>query len=277
MQISYKHSMVLSLVCIGLVSGCSSSLQRAPVEERVTGSSVKSQSSTSQPAGNYVVRKGDTLVSIALENGANWHDLAKWNRLDNPSALQVGQQLRLANPASAPPPAAVVPADPTPGLADNAVVEVKPITLPGVAPGTASPPSSPVNGIAKPNVLRESEQEWVWPIAGMVVEKFVEGKNKGIDIAANVGDPVIAVADGKVIYASNSLPGYGNLVIIKHDPVYLTAYAHNKVLTVKQGAAVKKGQKIAEVGKVDGERVKLHFEVRKQGKPVDPLKYLPVR
>ncbi len=114
-----------------------------------------------------------------------------------------------------------------------------------------------------------------WPSKGNVIDRFDEGKNKGIDISGKSGDPIQAAADGKVVYAGNSLRGYGNLVIVKHDNTYLTAYAHNKTLLVKEGDSVKKAQKIAEMGNTDADQVKLHFEVRKHGKPVDPMSYLP--
>jgi len=116
-----------------------------------------------------------------------------------------------------------------------------------------------------------------WPGNGAVLTGFDEVKNKGVDIAGNAGDPVLAAAEGKVVYAGSGLRGYGNLIILKHNNTYLTAYAHNQTLLVKEDQTVKRGQKIAEMGNSDADRVKLHFEVRKQGKPVDPTKYLPAR
>jgi lipoprotein NlpD len=116
-----------------------------------------------------------------------------------------------------------------------------------------------------------------WPHSGQVITGFDETKNKGLDFAGKAGDPVLAAADGKVVYAGSGLRGYGNLVILKHNNTYLTAYAHNQTLLVKEEQAVVKGQRIAEMGNSDADRVKLHFEIRKQGKPVDPSKYLPSR
>jgi lipoprotein NlpD len=121
----------------------------------------------------------------------------------------------------------------------------------------------------------DTEIKLSWPSKGNVIDRFDEGKNKGIDISGKSGDPIQAAADGKVVYAGNSLRGYGNLVIVKHDNTYLTAYAHNRTLLVKEGDSVKKAQKIAEMGNTDADQVKLHFEVRKHGKPVDPMSYLP--
>jgi lipoprotein NlpD len=118
---------------------------------------------------------------------------------------------------------------------------------------------------------------WLWPASGPVLAGFDEVKNKGVDIGGAAGDPVLAAADGRVVYVGAGLRGYGNLIILKHDNVYLTAYAHNRTLLVKEDQSVLRGQKIAEMGNSDTDRVKLHFEVRRQGKPVDPVKYLPTR
>ena len=118
---------------------------------------------------------------------------------------------------------------------------------------------------------------WIWPAQGALIAGFSEVKNKGLDIGGKAGDPVIAAADGRVVYAGAGLRGYGNLIILKHNNTYLTAYAHNQTLLVKEDQSVQKGQKIAEMGNSDADRVKLHFEIRKQGKPVDPARYLPAR
>ena len=117
----------------------------------------------------------------------------------------------------------------------------------------------------------------MWPAAGSVVAGFDDAKNKGLDIAGKAGEPVLAAADGKVVYAGAGLRGYGNLIILKHNNTFLTAYAHNQTLLVKEDQSVKKGQKIAEMGNTDADRVKLHFEIRRSGKPVDPSRYLPGR
>ena len=119
--------------------------------------------------------------------------------------------------------------------------------------------------------------DFIWPANGRVIAGFDEAKNKGIDIAGQAGDPIVAAADGQVVYAGSGLRGYGNLIILKHNNTYLTAYAHNRTLLVKEDQRVSKGQKIAEMGNTDADQVKLHFEVRRQGKPVDPAKYLAAR
>jgi lipoprotein NlpD len=125
----------------------------------------------------------------------------------------------------------------------------------------------------------DEEVGWSWPAPGntTVIAGFDEPRNKGLDIAGKLGDPVLASADGRVVYAGAGLRGYGNLIILKHNNTYLTAYAHNQTLLVKEDQTVRKGQKIAEMGSSDTDRVKLHFEIRRQGKPVDPAKYLPVK
>jgi len=140
---------------------------------------------------------------------------------------------------------------------------------PAVKPAPASAPQAPAGG--------EEEIAWLWPAQGTPVASFDEVKNKGIDIAGKAGDPVLASADGRVVYSGAGLRGYGNLIILKHNNTYLTAYAHNQTLLVKEDQSVRKGQKIAEMGNSDADRVKLHFEIRRQGKPVDPAKYLPAR
>jgi lipoprotein NlpD len=262
------------------LAGCSStSLNRAPVEERLTrpgigtepvavaapvvaGAPVRSLpgSENAGKPGYYTVKPGDNLLRISMDHGVSSRDIAAWSHVDNPNRIEVGQVLRVAPPV------------------DNLVV-VKPVSRPAVtespvaAPGTAS--SAPVSA-PKPAVA-EGEVNWIWPAAGSVLAGFDEVKNKGIDIAGAIGEAVLAAADGRVVYVGAGLRGYGNLIILKHDNVYLTAYAHNQTLLVKEDQTVTKGQKIAEMGNSDADRVKLHFELRRQGKPVDPAKYLPSR
>jgi len=150
---------------------------------------------------------------------------------------------------------------------------VKPPQSAASASNSASP--TPANNLVTADTAEEAVS-FQWPTRGSVLAGFDEVKNKGVDIAGKAGDPVLAAADGKVVYAGSGLRGYGNLVIIKHNNTYLTAYAHNQSLLVKEDQAIKRGQKIAEMGNSDADQVKLHFEIRRQGKPVDPAKYLPV-
>ena len=214
--------------------------------------------------GYYSVRSGDTLTKIALDHGQAWRDIAKWNGLDNPNVIEVDQVLRVAPPVSA---EAKAPANQrqasTPQVAQAQNAQQ---AAPQAAPQAASPANTTDDGLA-----------FAWPHQGAVLAGFDEAKNKGLDFAGKAGDPVMAAADGKVVYAGSGLRGYGNLVILKHNNTYLTAYAHNQTLLVKEDQAVQKGQRIAEMGSTDADRVKLHFEIRKQGKPVDPTKYLPSR
>jgi lipoprotein NlpD len=213
------------------------------------------------PPGYYRVKRGDTLIRIALDQGQSYRDIVRWNNLTDPNVIEVDQLLLVRPPAGK--------------------MTVKPLTSPAATPAPqknadqrmAEPAPEPKIEAVKPDApppgIRLS-----WPAKGKVVEDFVDGKNKGIDIAGKLGDPIQAASDGRVVYAGNSLRGYGNLVIVKHDNTYLTAYAHNRNLLVKEGDAVRKGQKIAEMGDTDANSVRLHFELRVNGKPVDPLPFL---
>lgn len=207
------------------------------------------------PAGYYRVKRGDTLARIALDNGQSPRDLARWNNLSNPNLIEVGDLILVR-----PPEGSKMTVKPTPRSSGE------------MSKGEVSKAETPKAEAAK-EVVAEPGIRLEWPAKGKVVEEFSE-KTKGIDIAGKLGEPITAASDGKVVYAGNSLRGYGNLVIIKHDNTYLTAYAHNRNLLVKEGDAVKKGQKIAEMGDTDTNSVKLHFELRVNGKPVNPMPYL---
>ncbi len=254
--------------------------------------------------GYYTVRPGDTLIRIGLDAGQSWRDIARWSNIDNPNIIEVGQVLRIIPPgtvqvAAAPLPAvATAPAAPAsdavvtrPVSTPNAVTATTlpaagtrtaaatpattPTPTPSVTPApAASPPAPPASSPSDEDI------GWIWPItggAGNVITRFDEASNKGVGISGKLGDPVLAAGDGRVVYAGAGLRGYGNLVILKHNNTYLTAYAHNQTLLVKEDQTVRKGQKIAEMGNSDSDRVKLHFEIRRQGKPVDPLRFLPTR
>lgn len=269
---SLNRRLGLCLVAAMLVlAGCSSkSLNRAPVEDRtrstVTAPTVGSNEGVpvKQPQGFenagkpgfYTVKPGDTLTRIALEHGQGPQDIARWSNVENPNRIEVGQVLRVVPPV------------------ESGVV-VKPVSKPVVTEAVAGPAA--VAASAAKTAAAEGDINWIWPANGVVLAAFDDVKNKGLDIGGAAGDPVLAAADGRVVYVGAGLRGYGNLIILKHDNVYLTAYAHNRTLLVKEDQAVLKGQKIAEMGNSDADRVKLHFEVRRQGKPVDPAKYLPVR
>ncbi|NIM43451.1 MAG: peptidoglycan DD-metalloendopeptidase family protein [Hydrogenophaga sp.] len=265
-----------------LVSACSTRVSRpAPVEDRGTSRSAAETSAPApapaQPRVGYVtVQPGDTLYRIALNAGQDWRDIATWNNLPNPNAIEVGQLLRVVPPAAtaaapAPAPNGVSTAPVTSsGVTSRPLSETSPAAAPAPAP-PAAPAPAPAPAAAG------DEIQFVWPASGAVIANFDENTNKGVSIGGKIGDPVVAAADGRVVYAGAGLRGYGNLIILQHNNTYLTAYAHNQALLVRENQAVRQGQKIAEMGSSDTDRVKLHFEVRRQGKPVDPLSHLPKR
>ncbi|CAB3748964.1 peptidoglycan DD-metalloendopeptidase family protein [Paraburkholderia solisilvae] len=206
--------------------------------------------------GFYRVERGDTLSKIARDNRQPVQNIVRWNNLSNPDSIEVGQVLRVA------PPAGTATAS-TGSTRARSGAAVEPRATPA-----ETAPAAPAN--APPISL-------VWPAAGTVIHRF-DGKNsKGIDIADSAGTPVVAAAAGTVVYAGNGLRGYGNLLIIKHNADYLTAYAHNRALLVKEGQTVQQGQKIAEMGDSDNDRVMLHFELRYDGRSIDPSRSLPPR
>jgi len=273
-----------SAVALCFLAACATRFDQAPVVDQTatlgTGAARPAVPLGPPPPGYYRVKPGDTLYRIALENGQNYRDIAAWNNLANPSQIEVDQLLRVvppgANVASVTPGVvtAPVPAGNVQSLAPgqavppvygsgSTVAAIAPQAQPGLNAQPATP-TAPAGAIAL-----------AWPVHGPILNSFDDARNKGINIGGAAGDPVRAAADGRVVYAGNGLRGYGNLIIIKHDATFLTAYAHNGALMVKEGDAVTRGQKIAEMGNSDSDRVMLHFEVRRQGKPVDPMKFLP--
>jgi lipoprotein NlpD len=274
---------VLSVLAALLVTaGCSTQrlAQPAPVEDRSsTRTEVKSLPGAENAGkpGYYTVRPGDTLFRIALDSGQPWRDVQTWNNLSNPNVLEVGQVLRVVPPAGVAPVVVAAPAAPltasTSAVTSTGVVP-RPLAPAGTATASVTPAPAPA---VAPEPAGADDINFVWPAQGTLVATFDEAKNKGVSIAGRVGDAVVAAADGRVVYAGAGLRGYGNLIILKHNNTYLTAYAHNQALLVREDQAVKQGQKIAEMGSSDTDRVKLHFEVRRQGKPVDPLNHLPKR
>jgi lipoprotein NlpD len=272
---------------LSALAGCTITATReAPVSERsasptapATPAPEVAKPAVPRPApadGNYVVQPGDTLYSIATSFGRDVKDLARWNNLDDPAKIRVGQSVRVVPPATES--AAVMPVSPT-SPATTRPIDGTSTTSPA-APSTAAEPSNvtgPVASIPETKPAPPPASDWIWPANGRVIDKFDEKKNKGISIAGKEGDPVVASADGQVVYSGSGLRGYGNLVILKHNDGFISAYAHNRQILVKQGQMVKRGQRIAEVGRSDTTQPKLHFEIRRQGKPVDPLAYLPPR
>ena len=282
----------LALVATLVIAGCSTPSGPVPVEDRGTMSrSTGSTPGTGLPPittdasgkplqgienygkpGYYSVRPGDTIRRIANETGQTWQNIARWNSLDNPDLIEVGQVLRVVPPTAS---TAAAPAT----VESNGVVTRPVAPQPAVvASAPAAAASAPAKPAAPPAAASGDEDlGWIWPAQGSLIAGFDEAKNKGLDISGKAGDAVLAAADGRVVYAGAGLRGYGNLIILKHNNTYLTAYAHNQALLVKEDQSVQKGQKIAEMGNSDADRVKLHFEIRRQGKPVDPARYLPSR
>ncbi len=287
------HRMITAMLAaaLALLAGCTSPTTRAPVEDRA--GMIGAGAPTDAPArplpgaenegkpGYYTVRKGDTLIRIGLESGQNWRDVARWNNLENPNAIEVGQVIRIAPPvgatsvaAAVTPPERGVVARPLPPASAAVVAQPPAQPPPLVAPAT--PPPTPVAAAAQDSGS-DDEPRFIWPTGGSLLAGFDEQRNKGLDIGGRPGDAVLAAADGRVVYSGAGLRGYGNLIILKHNNTFLTAYAHNRALLVKEDQSVQKGQKIAEMGDTDADRVKLHFEIRRQGKSVDPARYLPAR
>ena len=267
-----------------LAAGCTTQANKAPVEDR--GSSmggVTSSVASDKPLpgaenagkpGYYTIKPGDTLIRIGLEHGQSWKDIARWSNLDNPNLIEVGQVVRVV-----PPSVNAASGSATSGGRGVAPVVVTPVASQGAssaAAATSTPAATPTPTPA-PVAKGADDLDFMWPAGGSLLAGFDEQRNKGFDIGGKAGDAVVAAADGKVVYAGAGLRGYGNLIILKHNNTYLTAYAHNQSLLVKEDQSVRKGQKIAEMGSTDADRVKLHFEVRRQGKPVDPARYLPSR
>lgn len=306
----------LAVVLSALLLAACASIGQAPVVERSGGKTTQPATAPSAK-DLYTIKKGDTLYSIALDHGLDHRELAAWNNIENPNRIRIGQQLRVKSPsapADASSDAVVTQPigagtsaveqrslDSSPVAAGSNTSQFKTEPKAGKLPyseetlaqaqrsqesasavvAKAEPKPEP-----KPEVKAAPAAEasagaddvaWIWPSSGKLVGQFSESGSKGVDIGGKAGDPVIAAGDGKVVYAGTGLRGYGKLIIVKHNATFLSAYAHNQMLLVKEGQNVSKGQKIAEMGNSDADQVKLHFEVRRQGKPVDPLKYLPQR
>ena len=253
----------------------------------------------------HVVKKGDTLYSIALDYGQDYRELAAWNNLDDPGLIKIDQRLRLFPPDSV---GEATTAQPTPlpapmatpvfsepkarklPYSEQALAQLKmpvpkaaatPAPVPAVPPAkspTASTAHATPAPVQKEAPSGDGKMIWEWPAQGRLLYGFGQGANqKGVGIEGRNGQPVLAAAPGKVVYSGIGLRGYGKLIIIKHNASYLSVYAHNSQILVKEGQTVAKGQKIAEIGDTDSDRIALHFEIRRLGKPIDPLQYLPER
>jgi lipoprotein NlpD len=290
------------LLIASILAGCASRGQRAPVFDRAEAE--KKNAATAKGGARekdwrpevYVVQKGDTLYSIAFNYGFDYHELAELNRIGDPSLISIGQEIRLfpGRSGSGYPPA-MVEAKPIESLlkeqpkvvkyaySEAAMAQIEKVQEQKFRPAMVAKVES------KPDTRTETAIDdgaddadeaglgWSIPAQGKLIGGFSESANrKGIDIAGTLGQPVFASAPGKVVYSGSGLRGYGKLIIIKHNKTYLSAYAHNDKILVKEGQSVTRGQKIAAMGNTDTDQVKLHFEVRRFGKPVDPAKYLPL-
>lgn len=242
---------------VAVVAGCASS---TVIREPRSGSRGPSGSSSSpvrnsvpKPGATVTVRRGDTLYGLATRNGIAASDLAAWNGLPPPYTIHPGQSLRLYPPGAGAPPVASAPSGPSSG---------------GSAPAAPAP---------RPAAPASSGFSWRWPADGQIINRFSAGDptKQGVDIAGSGGSPVRAAADGVVVYSGSGLVGYGELIIVKHNDSWLSTYGHNRRRLVNEGAVVKAGQQIAEMGRSGAPRDMLHFEIRYNSKPVDPLLYLP--
>jgi len=300
--------LVLSGACLGL-QACASSKHASPVVDRSPGikSSAVPTSVFNTPDREkdwrpriYIVQQGDTLFSIAFNYGFDYRELAEMNGIADPSVIKIGQEIRLFRDENAPRPVIIPAQPPAPVIKDgpvaikyayseSAVAELEKgapskeaTTKPAAAPAEKAPSVQKAEPAPQPpaqTAIAADEEGLTWrmPSDGKLISSFSEADNrKGVDIAGKMGQPVYASAGGKVVYSGSGLRGYGKLVIIKHNPTYLSAYAHNSKILVKEGQSVQQGQKIAEMGNTDSDQVKLHFEVRRYGKPVDPARYLPL-
>ena len=217
--------------------------------------------------GQYAVRRGDTLFSIAFRYGWDWKALAARNNIAAPFTIVPGQVIRFDGRSGTQPA----------GGSTTTVVSSSSGSKTTVIKRSATAASAPA--AVAPMPAGPAPKGWGWPSNGIFIRKFSSNGslNKGIDIAGDLGQPVLAASDGSVVYAGSGLRGYGELIIIKHSDTYVSAYGHNRRLLVREGQQVKVGQTIAEMGSTGTDRVKLHFEIRRQGKPVDPLQFLPRR
>lgn len=298
-----------------LLAGCFSQQPAPAVDRNSKVQSRTAATQQLSGPGYYTVKRGDTLYRIALDQGQAYMDIVAWNNIANPSAIREGQVLRIAPPGAEENGGSVVARPIDSGTAIESRSLDQPSAAPSAVMGlggavkreprvgkepysdeayarlnsngeaAAKPaetrieakPEPAVPPVVPPVASGPDDVPWLWPSAGKLTAPFSEAGNKGLDFAGKAGDPVLAAGDGKVVYAGAGLRGYGELVIVKHNATFLSAYAHNRKILVKEGQQVSRGQKIAEMGNTDADSVKLHFEIRKQGKPVDPAQYLPKR
>jgi lipoprotein NlpD len=291
MNSSIGLRLVFTLLTLLALAACATRQDSAPVVDRTkVAPKPPAPAAAAQPGAEfYVIKRGDTLYSIALEHGVDYRELAQWNGLNDPTKISVGQQLRVK-----PPPERAAQQERNPVVVGAAKgtgrPEARPLEAPGAQgsgdAGTKTNPKAqrlPYSKETAASIAREEPREpkdaeaiaFIWPAKGKVIAGFSEPRSKGIDIEGRIGDPVIAAAAGRVTYIGNGIPGLGKLIVLKHENGFITVYAHNKEIVVKEQQLVARGQKIAELGATDAGRPKLHFQIRKGSVPVDPMRYLP--
>jgi lipoprotein NlpD len=276
-------TLMAAMACALLLAGCAkTTVVRSPSASRPSPATA-----TTRPAhagATTTVRKGDTLYRIAKAKGVSALDLAMWNRIAPPYTIHPGQVLRLTSPetprpARPDPPQTASTTRPSAGTGKPVATGKPPAATPA-KPATTTAPAKPAQApapVATP--VPAAGFAWRWPADGALVGRFIVGDptRQGIDIAGNSGAPVRAAADGVVVYSGAGLVGYGELIIIKHSEQWLSAYGHNRARLVNEGQRVKAGDQIAEMGRSGASRDMLHFEIRYNGKPQDPLQALPKR
>ncbi|QIH06523.1 MULTISPECIES: peptidoglycan DD-metalloendopeptidase family protein [unclassified Pseudomonas] len=273
--------LMIGLVLSSLLVGCSSTKSSSMgVVDRNSNAAPQRPTVTT---GQYVVRRGDTLFSIAFRYGWDYKALAARNNIAEPYTIHPGQTIRFDGRTGTAPATVVTSTQTSASSSSKTTVIRRPATTttPPATGANSSPAGKPAPAPAPVPAVPAGPAPtgWGWPSSGVLIGKFSSNGslNKGIDIAGDLGQPVLAASDGTVVYAGSGLRGYGELVIIKHNETYVSAYGHNRKLLVREGQQVKVGQTIAEMGSTGTDRVKLHFEIRRQGKPVDPLQFLPRR
>ena len=259
-------------VALILLSGCSGLLRWNAPPKHAAGHVRTAKSppaSRATDVDEYRVRAGDTLYSIAFRNQLDYHELARWNGIGSDYRIDPGQVLRLKPSAAQTPPKPAAEGRPAPTEAGPVPTQSKasaPVVVRS-APAPAMPAGDAPQGF-----------EWLWPTTGTILRTYAPADGfKGLDFGGNLGQPVFAAAPGRVVYSGNALKGYGELIIIKHNDSYLSAYGYNRKRNVSEGDVVTAGQPIAELGLGPENKPFLHFEIRERGQPVDPMRFLPKR
>ncbi len=253
----------LSVILIACQSGyqTSKSVKTSSAKTATSAKASKPASNNKSLGSNYTVQAGDTLYSISFRAGLNYRDVAAWNNIDESYYIQRGQKLRLTAPTQ---------------VQNTTAMKSSLAPLPNVKPTLIKPVSVVASAPVKPVVAATTSIGWQWPAKGEIISAYIadDKTNQGINIAGKSGQKILAAADGVVVYSGAGLIGYGELLIVKHNNEWISAYAHNSKRLVAEGIKVKAGQHIADMGRTGAVRDMLHFEIRRNGKPVDPLLYL---